>query len=411
MNNNNNEKTLKEVDIMKCSKHKTYKAIKAPTAKCKECRMLYVSKHRDKTVEKLGIELGVSEKTVRNYEAEMGFPNRRITIQSTRNDVPFEEMVLKFLKKKRRTKVTIVDIANYFDRAPSLVKQALETLAENNKIALDQFPEGELKLANDLQPIEQPYTIDTSKYGEREFCIGAVADTHIGSKYERNDVLEALYDKFAEAGVENVYHGGNWIDGEARFNKYDIYVHGVEAQVNNFIEKYPQREGIKTFIISGDDHEGWYVQREHVNIGKYMESKAREAGRDDLIDLGYIERDIEFKTEKGSSILRVIHAGGGSSYAISYTSQKYVESLQGGEKPAIVIAGHYHKFDYSYPREVHVIQPGCTEDQTPFMRKRKLQAMIGGCIIWIKQNELGVFTSVKVEWIPFYDKKFYQYKW
>jgi hypothetical protein len=124
-----------------------------------------------------------------------------------------------------------------------------------------------------------------------------------------------------------------------------------------------------------------------------------------------MERDIEFVQPKGSSILRVIHAGGGSSYATSYTSQKYVESLQGGEKPAIVLVGHFHKFDWCNPREVHVIQMGCTEDQTPFMRKRRLQAHVGGGILWLTQNELGIFTSVKVQWFGYYDRKFYEYRW
>jgi len=71
-----------------------------------------------------------------------------------------------------------------------------------------------------------------------------------------------------------------------------------------------------------------------------IEDEAKRNGRNDLIFIGHMERDIEYKQAKGSSIIRVIHAGGGSAYAVSYTSQKYVESLQGGEKPQIVLVGH-----------------------------------------------------------------------
>jgi hypothetical protein len=138
---------------------------------------------------------------------------------------------------------------------------------------------------------------------------------------------------------------------------------------------------------------------------------ALKAGRTDLVDLGYMERDIELIQEAGSSILRIIHAGGGSSYATSYTSQKYAETLQGGEKPALVIVGHFHKLSYDYPREIHMIQVGCTQDQTPFMRKRRLTAMVGGTIVWIRQARNGIITSVKPEFFPFYDKKFYQHHW
>ena len=317
--------------------------------------------------------------------------------------------LLKYLSRKRLQRLTVIELANHFDVSPRTIEDTIVLLRENG-VLIDNVGEA-LQVASAIPHTDDPQVIDMRKHVEREFCFGAVADTHLGSKYERLDVLNSLYDRFADYGVKTVYHGGNMIDGEARFNRYDIYVHGVEDQVANFVEKYPQRKGITTQYVTGDDHEGWYVQREHINIGQVIQDRAIESGRDDLIHLGYIERDLEFKQANGSSTIRVIHAGGGSTYAISYTAQKYVESLQGGEKPALVLVGHFHKFDYSYPREVHVVQVGCTQDQTPFMRKKRIQAMVGGCVIWVKQNDLGVFTSVKVEWMPYYDKRFYQYIW
>lgn len=313
------------------------------------------------------------------------------------------------LTRKRKKPVTIVEFANMFNVSPKEVVRHINELKA--KGVLIDVVDDTLQVSHAVEGAPKPVVIDWRKHVETEIPIGAVADTHLGSKYERLDVLNALYDRFAAYGVTDVYHGGNMIDGEAPFNRYDIYVRGIEDQVRNFVEKYPQRDGITTHFVSGDDHEGWYVQREHINIGQVIIDRAATIGRFDLDHLGYIERDIEFKQKRGSRILRVIHAGGGSAYALSYSSQKYVESLQGGEKPAIVLVGHFHKFDYSYPREVHVIQVGCTQDQTPFMRKKRIQAMVGGCVIWLTQNDLGDFTSVKVEWIPFFDKKFYQYKW
>ena len=110
----------------------------------------------------------------------------------------------------------------------------------------------------------------------------------------------------------------------------------------------------------------------------------------------------------------MIHAGGGSTYAISYSAQKIVESYQGGEKPAILLIGHYHKYDVGYPREVYTVQPGCTQDQTPFMRKKKIQAMVGGASISFKQDEIGILHDFTVTWNPFYDRDFYKgwkYHW
>jgi len=312
--------------------------------------------------------------------------------------------------KLKKQKLSVEQLADIFDIAPKEVRHAIDSLKKTH-VLICESQSGEISCDTEMQPNSKPDYIDFTKHGEVEIPIGVLADTHLCSKYERLDVLNALYDRYESYGITDVYHGGNWIDGEARFNKFDIDVHGIGGQIGYFLKHYPQRKGITTHLISGDDHEGWYVQREGINIGQTMEDSAVRSGRNDLKDLGYMERDINLQREDGSAIMRVIHAGGGSAYAISYTSQKYVEALQGGEKPKIVIVGHFHKFDWAYPREVHVIQPGCTQDQTPFMRKKRLQAMIGGCVLWVKQARNGVITSLKVEWIPFYDKKFYAYHW
>src|SRR3569623_651727 len=62
---------------------------------------------------------------------------------------------------------------------------------------------------------------------DNRFKFGVVADSHLGSKYERMDVLNDLYDRFAAEGITHVFHAGNWIEGEARFNRTDVHVHGM----------------------------------------------------------------------------------------------------------------------------------------------------------------------------------------
>lgn len=237
---------------------------------------------------------------------------------------------------------------------------------------------------------------------------GLVSDTHLGSKHERLDVLAELYNIFAGEGVKHVFHAGNWVEGESRLNRHDIRIYGLEAQLNYFVENYPAKDGIRTYYVAGDDHEGWWQQREVINIGQTLEDKARAAGRADLEYLGYVEADVELRARKGSAVLRVMHGGGGSAYAYSYTAQKVVESFQGGEKPQVLALGHYHKFDFCYPRGVCVVQPGCTQDQSVFLRKRKIEAMVGGCLAWIKQRPDGSLQRFRAEWLPFYDRGYYE---
>lgn len=225
---------------------------------------------------------------------------------------------------------------------------------------------------------------------------------------------KALYDEFAAKGVDRVFNAGNWIDGEARFNRFDLIVHGMDAQVRYLAENYPQRAGIVTYAVAGDDHEGWYVQREGVDIGRYAERTMRDAGRDDWVDMGYMEAFVALRhAETGQECkLHLMHPGGGSSYAISYTVQKIVENYEGGEKPAVLLAGHYHKMSYNTVRNVHAIQTGTTEDQTPFMRKKRLSAHVGGGICTLRQDpRTGAITSCEVQFLNFFVTGYYNGRW
>ena len=374
----------------------------------KEERDAYLSGNWDShTYKELADYVGMHPESVRKWGARHKMPHKMKNAQAHPRHGNIDLGELKALIKKNR--LSVVEVANHFDVAPATAKEAILRLQAGHTVL--EVIDDMVSLGSELRTVDEPFVIDNSKYKEHRFGVGFTGDNHLCSKYERIDVLNSLFDRFHASGVTDVYQCGNMIDGEARFNKFDIHKHGVEDQVAYFVEKWPQREGIKTHFVTGDDHEGWYVQREHVNIGQLIEDRAKAAGRHDLHHLGYMERDIEYSQPGGSSRVRVIHAGGGSTYATSYTSQKYVESLQGGEKPAIVFVGHFHKLDYSYPREVHMIQVGCTEDQTPFMRKKRIQAHVGGGIAWLTQNELGIFTSVQVEFFTYFDKKFYEYHW
>jgi predicted phosphodiesterase len=252
------------------------------------------------------------------------------------------------------------------------------------------------------------HTVRVGDRGDGWKVFGFTADNHLGSKHERLDVLNALYDLFAAEGVTAVFNGGNWIEGQSRFNQHDIKVYGLESQLRYFIDNYPQRPGITTYYVAGDDHEGWWQQREQINIGETLEAKAIRAGRTDLRYLGYVEADVQLRAKAGSTAMRVMHGGGGAAYAYSYVLQKQVESFQGGEKPAILMMGHHHKFDYCYPRNVHAFMPGCTEDQSIFMRKKKIEAHVGGVIGWLKQGDDGAVERFRAEWLPFYNRGFYE---
>lgn len=318
--------------------------------------------------------------------------------------------ILEILKKRKRAGLTVEDIADALDRGPRVIAASLERLRSKGYNVVSRIGKrGGLQLEAIAQDMDRPRIVhDVSDYEGKWVRFGVCGDKHLGNMHCRLDVLKLLYDLYESEGITTVYDTGNWIDGEARFNKGELLVHGMDGQLDYWIEHHPARAGITTKYVAGDDHEGWYQQRECLEIGKYAMLRARDAGRNDLEYLGYAEALVELKTKDGSRMMMVNHPGGGAAYAISYKGQKYVESLQGGEKPAIVLQGHYHKFNVGYPREVWVVDTGTVCDQTLFMRKKQLQAHVGGQIVELMQSPDGRITRFRVEFLPFYDRGFYE---
>ncbi len=245
---------------------------------------------------------------------------------------------------------------------------------------------------------------------DNTFVFGASGDQHIASKYTRYDVLNDLYARFEAAGVDRVFNTGNWIDGDARFNKFDLEAHGLDPQCKLLAERFPKIEGVSTYAIWGDDHEGWYAQREGVDVGKYAEGVMKNAGRTDWHDIGFMEGHVELVNANTGAvaILAVVHPGGGSAYALSYSIQKIVESYEGGEKPHVALYGHYHKLWAGLIRNVWVAQTGCTQDQTIFMRKKRLEAHVGGLVVTLEQDpETGSILSFTPQLIRYFNEDWY----
>lgn len=318
------------------------------------------------------------------------------------------DISLKILNRLRRASATLQELAEAAYCSPGT---ALDTLLhlQSTGTNLHQFgDQWSLEKSPQLGSTSASHAYVSRPGGVYRF--GWVGDTHLGSKYERLDVLNDLYRRFAEADLDRVFHAGNWIDGEARFNKYDLHIHGMDAQVRYLCEQYPSVQGLTTYAITGDDHEGWYNQREGVDIGKYAEYEMRKRGRTDWVNLGYMEAFVPLQhADSGATAqLHLVHPGGGSSYAVSYTVQKLVESYSSRNKPAILLAGHYHKLEYLVTRGVYCLQTGCTQDQTPFARKKRLHYALGGGICELQQDaDTGAIFACTVTMFTYADAEYH----
>lgn len=353
-------------------------------------------------------------------EISSHFPNRsyssikaklielNLKIKSVDNSEFQDNLERQLVKRIQTEKYSVTELANFYDVSPKRIEDTISQIKRKGYNV--ELKEESISIKKEGKLEKQAYQINVNDFFGKKIKFGAIADTHLGSKSERLDVLNSLYDIFQKEGVKVVLHGGNYVDGEFYFNKHETKTHGFDDMIEYFLEHYPKRDGMQTWFISGDDHEGWWMQREGLDAGRIIMERQKDFGRDDLVYLGYQERDILLKSEKGSAILRLMHAGGGTAYADSYSTQKIVESYMEGEKPHMLLVGHYHKSIYHTPRGIHTLQLGTTQDQTRFMRKNKIRAHLGGWLVELNQSPTGEINRFKPEWIQFWGEGFYTSK-
>lgn len=230
-------------------------------------------------------------------------------------------------------------------------------------------------------------------YGKKA-KIGVLGDTHLGNKFHNPQLLKAAYKTFKREGCEAVYNPGDVCDGQNMYKgqEYELYAFGFDAQVNEVVENYPCEADMPTYYILGN-HDLSFWKELGADFGE-----AVGARRPDLICIGRSEHDVKI----GRIIMRLSHPSGGTAYAISYRTQKAIDSFSGGEKPHVLLVGHFHKMEHLFYRNVHAFQVGTIQSQTDFMRGKPTPAIMGFWILTIHHNAKGV-ARVECEWYPYYE--------
>lgn len=243
-----------------------------------------------------------------------------------------------------------------------------------------------------LDKIQQGKEQTIKDYNGEMIRFGVLSDTHIGSAEENVSLLKSAYQQFQKEGIQHILHAGDLLDGENvyRGHVYEIHKHGLDAQVEYAINQYPKIKGTTTWFILGN-HDLSFWKTAGIDVGRLINEQRQ--------DMHYLGPESAEVTIDGIKI-RLVHPGGGTAYAISYHPQQYINSIFGGEKPNLIIMGHYHKAEMLFYRNVHCIQAGCIQYQTKYMERKRIAAMMGFWILEIAVNE-GII-KLKSEWFPCY---------
>lgn len=297
-----------------------------------------------------------------------------------------KQRIVDFIKS-RDCGVTLDEVVCEVGGSREVVRRQLSLLAAEGKLyksgALYFFTEDSLKESEEVRRLKRAVERITKrtiniKYPHDRLKFGVLSDTHIGSIYADIEFLNYAYEVFRNENIEYVFHCGDLVDGEKMYRgqEYEIIEHGADKQIQCVVDTYPRVEGIKTYFILGN-HDLSFWKTSGVNIGLRI-----SALRDDMIYLGFTEADF---TICDKIIVRLFHPGMGTAYAISYQVQKYIDSLSVGHEPDILLIGHLHKSEYLFYSNIHAIQVGCLQFQTPKMREMRNAAMTG---FWV--CEIGI---------------------
>ena len=210
--------------------------------------------------------------------------------------------------------------------------------------------------------------------------IGCVSDTHLASNAERLDLLNEIYDDFADSGITTVLHTGDVTDGycEYRGHQMNVKVYGDAPQAIRVIKSYPKREGVKTFVISGNHDLDSYPRTKADRLSLVVNGVDHEGrhydGRDDIRYLGHYSAYVRIH---GEVTAHHLHTRGSQSYSLSYKQQKRNENMDNDSRPDLQLSGHFHTYSHIVAGGTHFIALPGLQDETEFFKRLGLARSMG----------------------------------
>lgn len=260
-------------------------------------------------------------------------------------------------------------------------------------------PDDILEFANSLQ---KKNSFSTNRYhiGKNHVKFGLFGDNHIGNVNYDSGLMKLYLKETVKQGVDFHLNTGDIFDGWYQNRPSSIFEQnaiGFDRQMTMAVKEF---EGLEAplYFITGNHSYNTFVRGAGVEAGPYFEDKLRAKG----IDANYLG-NAEGEVSIGENCkIRLLHPDGGTAYAISYKSQKIVESFTSGSKPQMLAIGHFHKLEYIFYRNVHTFQTGTMMGQTKFMKGKGIPAHKGFWIVDVYSDNKGNINKIIPQLYPAY---------
>ena len=222
-------------------------------------------------------------------------------------------------------------------------------------------------------------------YFEKKITIGVFSDCHIGHLEFDEPLFRNMVKQFKQHRVSRVYQIGDMLEGMSGRDGqiYELSELGFSRQIEKAEEMLLLLKDVDVFGINGN-HDDWYLKKKNIGVDVGLELQKRLPN---YHHLGTMEANVDI----GKDIsMKLFHPNDGTAYAESYKLQKLIQSFTGGEKPNVLLEGHYHKALYLFDRNIHALECGTICGQTGWMRGKKIPAKKGYWIINMRMGRGGI---------------------
>jgi len=268
----------------------------------------------------------------------------------------------------------------------SKFKEALEGLSPSEQRAIVKGLKG-----------QQAVKVHNHEWGDKHIRFGYCSDTHIGHKEFSEQLWDKMCQFFKREKVELVYHAGDVLEGMSGREGHIYELRHIGASAQMAAASSLIRSADFHLSAIGGNHDLWMVSKANMglNIGQTLQNVTPN-----FTHLGDWEADVKLARNVR---MKLFHSADGTAYADSYKIQKLIESFTGGEKPNIILSGHYHKQIALFRRNIFGFECGTLCGQTRWMRAKKIQAHLGFGLIELWLGKKGI-VRLRHEFVPHYEE-------
>ena len=302
-----------------------------------------------------------------------------------------DELPAEHIAEDLQDGVTIDSLTTEYATTEAAIHEIFESL-ESQGYTIDTKDTGNGLVYYLPDDVDRRYRLSESK---QHYRIGLISDTHLGSKAEHLDELQAFYDRLEERGVTRVFHCGDISDGwkvhPGHLNEIKDEAAGWGRLKEYVIENYPERDSITTHFIEGN-HDNKFYNRNNIRFGRLIANR-----RDDLHYAG--NSQATFQLSDGVD-LELIHPSGGKPYTTGYRLQTLYRERDLDDRPSIAGVGHLHGSMFAHVEGVYGMYAGAWKGTTTYGKRKGHQAKIGGWILDIDISD-GHIDQIVPQWHGF----------